>query len=123
MWSEEQVRKEQNRLEKARLGLSLVRLGELGGEQQGFRGQTHRAYPGKCEGRGEQQPVSSRGFIVMITMMEAATIDKAITTSHWAEFKPQSNLVQFIIAPVMAIALCWTLGSSHGTEAGHTGVT
>ena len=45
MWSEKQVRKEagkeQNRLEKARLGLGLVRFGELGGELQGLRGQTH----------------------------------------------------------------------------------
>lgn len=123
VWSEEQVRKEQNHLEKARLGLGLVRLGELGGEQQGFRGRTHRAYLGKCKGRGALQPVSARGFIVMIMMMAAATIDGAVTTSHWAEFKPQSNLVRFIIAPVMATVLCWTLGFSRGTEAGHTGVT
>ena len=84
---EEGGKKEQNRPEKARLGLGFMRFGEQGAQGQEFQEQTYREHLEKCKGLQASQLVRSGDLVMMmmmmmIMMMPAATMYGAITTSH-----------------------------------------
>lgn len=78
---EEGGKKEQNRLEKARLGRGLMRFGEQGAQGQEFQEQTHREHLEKCKGLQVNQLVRSEDLVMMM-MMSAATLYGTITISH-----------------------------------------